>query len=97
MTIKMTMTIWDNSMTDFDRQDILLYCEHAIRKVCQNNYGKVKVINRSWMSVDFEVSASLTPMNWILDEYNARLNRLGAWHKENEDGMEILVWENEWL
>ncbi len=96
MTIKATMTVWDNTMTVFEKQDILLYCERAMRKACGYNYGKMTVSERKKTSITFEISAHYEAMQWLLNDYNERLNRLTAWRKENADGMEILVWENEY-
>ena len=85
------MTIWDNTITNIERNDVLLYCERAMNKTCRLNDCKVKVTDRWACGITFEVDSPY--FYRIARQYNNRLNRLHYWGELNEDGFEKLVME----
>lgn len=89
--MKIKMTIWDNTITDLDRHEVLRYCERAINKTCRLNGCEVKTTNRWSCGITFEVNSH--DFYRIARQYNDRLIRFHYWNEQNEDGFEKLVME----
>lgn len=87
--IVMKMTIWDNETTTEQKQDVLLYCEHAIAKTLDQYYGcplQYKVTQRYWagFTAEIEIDDWYWPVTTFLKSYNCKLCRLHYWNRDDE-------------
>lgn len=79
------MSIWDNTTTVEEKQDILLFCEHAMNKAAYNHYAIVKVIHRDWASFTAKIKFFHPEDSVIFSiEYKKRLARLSYFWKDEE-------------
>ena len=87
--IHFEFTIWDNQKSVEDKQEILLYCEHAIRKTLSYYFNpphSYKIINRFWGGFDAEIEYDDTvwEVRYFLRNFNRRLMRLHYWNRNDE-------------
>lgn len=87
--IEIAMEIWDNDISTEDKQHILLYCEHALRKtwnLYNNPPAPIKVTERWWGGWTAEILWDdwFQPATCFLHSYNDQLRRLHYWNREDE-------------
>ncbi len=89
MKITVEMSIWDNTTCTAEKQDVLLYCEHAMLKtwgIWYNRPAAIKITTRWWGGFTAEIQwdgQQIDPLTF-LRTYNRRLNRLHYWRRNDE-------------
>ena len=103
--MKLDMTIWDNTTTKEEKQEILLYCEHALLKACREQLGEMPKIEitRFWYGFSANIDTKEIWTGWtdewkhkLIRKYNHKLNHLAYWRKLDDNGEELLVMDVEW-
>lgn len=94
--MKIDMTIWDNDTTTAEKQEILLFCEHALNRAWNDLYSKpVQIKYDRWFAGFTAEITGDVDLPALVKSYNRRLNHFAPW-RELRDGEEVLVMEIEW-
>lgn len=97
--LNIKMTIWDNAISNAEKNDILHYCERALVKTWTEQYNgpaPIALEQRTWFGFIAKVPfADCDKAHAFLTQYNQRLNHLHYWSKLNENHDECLVMEYE--
>ena len=95
--IEIAMEIWDNDISTEDKQHILLYCEHALRKtwnLYNNPPAPIKITERWWGGWTAEIEYSpYVEMRALLRHYNDKLCRLHYWNRHDEPLVMYWDWD----
>lgn len=91
--ITVEMSIWDNNLTDFDRNDILRYCENALLdtwdRLTWNKAPEVRLVER-WRGGFKAIIPWENPGHghWdaahFIKTYNNRLMKYAYWNRPDE-------------